>query len=118
EDKAAADWRVDSLRARIVVAEEPRYSQEYLEPEKRSIANAIQIFFRDGTKTEKVEVEYPVGHRRRRKEAIPLLLKKFQANLATQFPAQQVENILELCQDHEKLDATPVEKFVGQFVRA
>ena len=117
EDEVARDLHVDALRAKMVVTEEPRYSKEYLEPEKRSIANAIQVFFRDGTTTEKVEVEYPVGHRRRRKEAIPLLLKKFKANLETQFPAQQVESILELCNDHAHLDSTSVEELVERFVR-
>ncbi len=115
EDATADDLRVDALRAKMVVQEEPRYSKEYLEPDKRSIANAIQIFFNDGTTTEKIEVEYPVGHRRRRAEAIPLLLKKFKANLETQFPAQQVEAILNMCNDRVGLESTFVDKFVEVF---
>ncbi len=116
EDKIARDLRVDALRAKMVVQEESRYSQEYLEPEKRSIANAIQIFFTDGTATEKIEVEYPTGHRRRRQEAIPLLLEKFKTNLATKFSDKQVEKILQLCSDTNRLQATSVSDFVKQFV--
>src|SRR5262249_7798377 len=80
EDTTAKDPRVDALREKMVVQEDPRYSREYLEPDKRSIANAVQVFFSDGKATEKVEVEYPVGHRRRRAEGMPLLVKKFQEN--------------------------------------
>ncbi len=116
EDATAGDLRVDTLRAKMVVQEEPRYSKEYLEPDKRSIANAIQIFYNDGTSTEKIEVEYPVGHRRRRSEAIPLLLKKFKANLETQFPAPQVEAILKMCNDPVEIESTSVGKFVEQFI--
>ncbi|MEO5803879.1 MAG: bifunctional 2-methylcitrate dehydratase/aconitate hydratase [Verrucomicrobiota bacterium] len=116
EDATARDLRVDALRSKMVVQEEPRYSKEYLEPDKRSIANAIQISFKDGTTTEKIEVEYPVGHRRRRAESIPLLLKKFKANLETQFPAPQVEAILKMCNNPAGLESTSVDKFVEQFV--
>jgi 2-methylcitrate dehydratase len=76
EDKVARDPRIDALRAKMVVKEEPHYSRDYLDPDKRSIANAVQVFFRDGTSTAKVAVEYPLGHRRRRAEGIPLLLAK------------------------------------------
>ena len=111
EDSAAADPRIDQLRERMVVQEDERYSREYHEPEKRSIANAVQVFFKDGSSTEKVAVEYPIGHRRRRAEGIPLLIAKFEANLGTRFPAGQAERILELCQDGEALAATPVCEF-------
>ena len=112
EDSAAADPRIDQLRERMVVQEDERYSREYHEPEKRSIANAVQVFFQDGTATEKVAVEYPIGHRSRRAEGIPLLIAKFEANLATRFPAGQAQRILELCQDGEALSATPVCEFM------
>ena len=112
EDSAAADPRIDQLRERMAVQEDERYSREYHEPEKRSIANAVQVFFKDGTATEKVAVEYPIGHRRRRAEGIPLLIAKFEANLATRFSAGQAERILELCQDGEALAATPVCEFM------
>lgn len=98
EDKIAKDPRIDALRAKMVVAEDKRYSREYLDADKRSIANAVQVFFADGSHTEKIEVEYPVGHRRRRNEGIPLLAKKFREALAEQFsPAQcwQILNVFE-----------------------
>ena len=82
EDAVADDPRIDALRAKMVCVEEPRYSKDYLDPEKRSIANAVQIFFKDGSKTDQVAVEYPIGHRRRRAEGMPLLLKKFETNLS------------------------------------
>ncbi len=112
EDSAAADPRIDQLRERMAVQEDERYSREYHEPEKRSIANAVQVFFKDGSSTEKVAVEYPIGHRRRRAEGIPLLIAKFEANLGTRFPAGQAGRILELCQDGEALGATPVCEFM------
>ncbi|HUF80892.1 MAG TPA: 2-methylcitrate dehydratase, partial [Burkholderiales bacterium] len=82
---------------------------------RRSIANAIQVFFTDGTKTDKVAVEYPVGHRRRRKEGVPLLEAKFRTNLARRFPLRQQQAILALCQDPARLEATPVNEFVDLF---
>ena len=96
--------------------ENPQYSRDYLDPYKRSIANAIQIFFRDGTKTEKVEVQYPIGHRRRRKEGIPLLIEKFKTNLARRFPDKQQKAILDVCLDRTKLEAMSVHEFVDMFV--
>ncbi|MRR56271.1 MAG: bifunctional 2-methylcitrate dehydratase/aconitate hydratase [Deltaproteobacteria bacterium] len=111
-DAAAADPRIDRLRSLMVVAEEPRYSRDYLDPEKRSIANAVQVFFRDGSCTEKVEVEYPLGHRRRRKEGVPLLLKKCRENLATRLPEKRVAEVLSLCSDPERLMAMPVPEFM------
>ena len=111
EDAAAADPRIDRLRERMVVEEEPRYSREYHEPDKRSIANAVQVFFADGSSTDRVAVEYPIGHRRRRAEGLPLLLAKFERNLATRFPAAQAERIFGLCTDAEALAATPIHEF-------
>jgi 2-methylcitrate dehydratase len=116
EDKTAADPRIDALRDKMLVSEEPRYSREYLEPDKRSIANAVQVFFKDGSGTAKVEVEYPIGHRRRRAEGMPLLLKKARENLATRFPSGQVERILQLCRDAGRLESTSVGKFVECFL--
>ena len=111
EDAAARDPRIDQLRERMAVEEDRRYSREYHEPEKRSIANAVQVFFADGSSTDKVAVEYPIGHRRRRAEGIPLLLAKFERNLATRFPPAQAERIFGLCMDAEALAATPVNEF-------
>ena len=112
EDATAADPRIDALRAKMVVKEYPRYTREYLEADKRSIANAVQIFFRDGSATEKVEVEYPVGHRRRRVEGIPLLMEKFQTNAATCFPQKKVIAYVNMFSEGEKLDAMDASTFV------
>ena len=113
EDVAAADRRIDRLRDLMVVEEDDRYSREYHEADKRSIANAVQVFFKDGSSTRKVAVEYPIGHRRRREQGIPVLVDKFEANLATRFPARRTQRILELCQDADRLGSTPVNEFVG-----
>ena len=98
------------------VVEEPRYTREYLEADKRSIANALQVFFKDGSSTEQVVVEYPIGHRRRRVEGIPLLEDKFKANLATRFTAQRTAQIFALCKDQARLESTPVQRFVDLLV--
>src|SRR5207247_1289254 len=116
EDATARDPRVDALRAKMVVQEDPRYTREYLEPDKRSIANAVQVFFLDGSATEKVEVEYPVGHRRRRAEGMPLLVKKFKANAETRFPPERVQKLLALFEDAQGLEVMPVDEFVEHFV--
>ncbi len=116
EDRIAADPHIDRLRERMAVEEDPRYSREYLEPEMRSIANAIQVFFADGSATERVEIEYPLGHRRRRAEALPLLLQKARTNLATQLPANRVEEVVALCLDRPRLEATAVPAFMDFFV--
>lgn len=112
EDDVAADPRVDALREKMVVIEDARYSREYHEPDKRSIANAVQVFFDDGTHTERVAVEYPMGHRRRRQEGIPLLEEKFEHALGTRFPAGRVRQILDLCGDRSRFEATPVNAFM------
>ena len=112
ENEAAADPRIDQLREAMEVEEDARYSREYYEPDKRSIANAVQVFFKDGTSTERVAVEYPIGHRRRRSAGIPLLIGKFEDNLATRFPAAQAQRILDLCMDSDALAETPVNEFM------
>jgi 2-methylcitrate dehydratase len=116
EDAVAADPRIDRLRARMVCVEDRRFSRDYLDPDKRSIANGITIEFSDRSKLKEVVVEYPIGHRRRRKEGIPLLVEKFKTNLARRFPAKRQRAILELALDHARLEATPVHEFVDLFV--
>jgi len=116
EDDVARDPRIDALRAKMVCIENKRYSRDYLDPKKRSIANQLQIFFRDGTPTRKAAVEYPIGHRRRRREGIPLLEAKFRRNLDRRFPEERRDAILELCRDPKRLEATPVREFVELFV--
>jgi 2-methylcitrate dehydratase len=116
EDKFARDPRIDALRGKMQIVEDPRYTREYLEADKRSIANAVQVFFKDGTATAKIEVEYPLGHRRRHAQGIPLLVKKFEENLATRLPAAQARAIAELCQDRAKLEATAADAFMAMWV--
>ena len=115
EDEVARDPRVDQLRAKMACVEDKRWSRDYLDPGKRSIANAVQVFFKDGTKTANVAVEYPVGHRRRRNEGVPLLEAKFKTNLGRRFPEKQREAILALCLNQPRLEATPVHEFVDMF---
>ena len=112
----AAHPIIDQLREKMEIHEEPRYTNEYLEPNKRSIANSIKIWFRDGSCTDRIEVEYPVGHRRRRNEGIPLLEQKFRENLATCFPAHRCEEIFNLCKDQQALEQTPVHDFMTMLV--
>ncbi|WP_026961011.1 bifunctional 2-methylcitrate dehydratase/aconitate hydratase [Alicyclobacillus herbarius] len=116
EDDVAANPRIDWLREKMTVVEDKQYSRDYLDPDKRSIANAIQIHFRDGSQTEKVEQHYPLGHRFRRAEAMPKLEQKFLANLETHFASKQVEQIVRLVQDEERLMETDVEDFMDLFV--
>jgi 2-methylcitrate dehydratase len=93
EDEIAADTRIDALREKMVVTEDKTYSADYLDPEKRSIANALQVFFKDGTSTDRIEVHYPIGHRRRREEGIPELVKKFRASLIGRYKEPTVAAI-------------------------
>jgi 2-methylcitrate dehydratase len=116
EDDVARDPRIDALRAKMLCVENKRYSRDYLNPKKRSIANQLQVFFKDGTRTRKAAVEYPIGHRRRRHEGIPLLEAKFHRNLDRRFPKEKREAILDLCRDQKRLEATPVGEFVELFV--
>jgi 2-methylcitrate dehydratase len=115
EDKIACDPLIDALREKMVVVENTQFSKDYHDPNKRSIANAMQIHFNDGTATEQVTVEYPIGHRRRREEGTPILLEKFADNLATRFPRQQTKAILEVCQDSARLETMPVHKFMDMW---
>ncbi len=113
EDAVAKDPRIDALREKFTMTEEPRYTKEYLEPSKRSIANAVQIFFNDGTRTEKVEVEYPLGHRRRRKEGIPQLVKKLEANLKTRYTEAKTAEIMAAFADPGKFENMPVDEWMA-----
>ena len=112
EDGVAKDKRIDALRAKIVCVENRQFTRDYHDPEKRSIANALTVEFKDGTKMKEIVVEYPIGHKRRRKEGMPVLVEKFRTNLARQFPEKQRTAILELCLDAQRLEATPVNDFV------
>lgn len=116
EDDIAADPRVDMLRTRMEISENPDFTRDYLDPAKRSIGNSVQVFFRDGTCTERVTVEYPIGHRRRRQEGIPPLLEKFATNLRHRFPAAQTDAILAACENRAELETTRVDDFMSLFV--
>ena len=113
EDDVASDPRVDKLRSKMVIKEDERYTREYLEADKRSIANAIVVNFKDGSSTEKVEVEYPIGHRRRREQGIPLLIEKFKSNLRTQFSDNRSDEIYTLCEVQSSLENTSVIDFMN-----
>ena len=116
EDSVAKDPLVDSLREKMEIEEDLSFSKDYLDPSKRSIANSLQIFFKDGTCTDIEEVHYPIGHKNRRAEGIPILIKKFEKNLMTQFSEDRVKGIMSLFEDNEKLFNLPVKEFVDLFV--
>jgi 2-methylcitrate dehydratase len=116
EDTVASDPRIDLLREKIECVEDPQFTRDYHDPEKRSIANALSVEFKDGKRLAETVVEYPIGHKRRRKEGMPVLVEKFKTNLARRFPSKQQKAILELCMDAERLAATPVDQFVDLFV--
>jgi 2-methylcitrate dehydratase len=116
EDAVAADPRIDALRDKIHCIEDPRFTSDYHDPDKRSIANAVTIHLNDGTRLEEVVVEYPIGHKRRRDEGIPLLEAKFRTNLARRFPEAQQTAILEVSLDQARLEAMPVNAYVDRYV--
>ena len=115
EDGVAQDPRIDALRDKMSVEVDERYTREYLEADKRSIANAVQIFYKDGTKSKKVEVEYPIGHRRRRDEGIPLLIEKFKRNLARKISPKNIAKISEICADGARLESMAFNEFSDLF---
>ncbi len=112
EDAVAADPRIDKLRKKMEVTENKQFSKDYLDPGKRSIGNAIQVFFKDGSKTERVAVEYPIGHRRRRKEGIPVLVRKFENAIATRLAPRRAEAIKDACAKQKTLEKMPVNEFM------
>ncbi|MBI3045505.1 MAG: bifunctional 2-methylcitrate dehydratase/aconitate hydratase [Betaproteobacteria bacterium] len=116
EDDVAADPRIDRLRDKMVCVENKQWNRDYLDPKKRSVPCAVQVFFNDGSKTDDVLVEYPLGHRRRRQEGLPLLEAKFRTNLARRFTPERQAAILGLCKDQRRLEATAVNEFVDLFV--
>jgi 2-methylcitrate dehydratase len=116
EDDVAADPRIDALRNKMTCKEDKQFTRDYLDADKRSIANGITVEFKDGSKLKEVVVEYPIGHRRRRKEGIPVLVEKFRRNLALKIAPRNARQILALCDDQKKLEATPVQDFVSLFV--
>ena len=114
-DAVAADPRIDALRGKMSVSENDRFTADYYDPEKRYIGNSVQVFFKDGTATEKVSIDFPIGHRNRRAEGIPVLLAKFEAAMRARLPAAQVEQILALVAQPEKLEALSITSFMAMF---
>jgi 2-methylcitrate dehydratase len=113
EDDFARDPRLDALRTKMTVAEEPQFTRDYYDPGKRSIGSAVRVVFKDGTQTKRVVVEYPLGHRRRRAEALPLLRKKLRDALASRFGPERVESLCALGPGGDDLDRMPVDQFMG-----
>jgi len=116
EDDVASDPRIDALREKMIVQENEQYSKDYLDPDKRSIANAVQVHFKDGTSTPKIECEYPIGHRRRREEGIPKIIEKFEANLLTRFPKKRVDQILAVSLDPQRFEEMAVHEYMNLYV--
>jgi 2-methylcitrate dehydratase len=112
EDEAGADPRIDRLREMMEVVEQPAYSRDYLDPEKRSVGNAVQVWFQDGTATQPVAVEYPLGHPRRRAEAIPYLWKKLEDSLAGRWPEPRSGDIVDRLRSPDVLDVMSVSDFM------
>ena len=117
EDHVAVDPRIDTLREKMEVSENKTFTDDYFDPEKRAIGNAIQVFFTDGSKTDRVHVDYPIGHRRRREEGIPVLVRKFEKSVAEHFGAKRQKQILSVCGDASSLAATDVPVLTSLFAR-
>jgi 2-methylcitrate dehydratase len=118
ENDVANDARVDALRAKMQVRENSKFTEEYYASDKRYIGNAVQVFFKDGTSSERVEVNFPIGHRKRRDEGTPVLIKKFESSVAAHFSGKQTESITALFADHKALASMPVSDFVAKLVTA
>jgi 2-methylcitrate dehydratase len=115
EEAVASDPRIDELRARIECVEEPQFTRDYHDPDKRSIANSLRVELDNGEILEET-VEYPLGHRRRRSEGLPLLVEKFKTNLSRRFPAPQQERILTASLDRTRLESMPVNEYVDLYI--
>ena len=114
-DDVAGDPRIDALRAKMVVAENPQFTSDYFDPEKRYIGNSVRVFFKDGSSTDLVSIDYPIGHRRRRAEGIPVLMAKCEAALRGHLPAGQVDRIMALAADPAKMDSLPIDQFMNLY---
>ena len=116
EDAVAGDPRIDEMRSKTEVRENTDYTKDYFDPEKRYIGNAIQVFFNDGSSTDRVAVDFPVGHRQRRDEGIPQLKKKFASSVSSQLREGQWQELDKLCANRDKLAATAVDDFMALLV--
>jgi len=116
EDSVAVDPAIDALRDKITCVEDPQFTKDYHDPEKRSIANGLTVELNDGTRLPEVVIEYPIGHRRRRQEGMPVLVEKFRTNLARRFPQKQQQAILDVSLDRTRLEVMPVNEYVDLYV--
>jgi 2-methylcitrate dehydratase len=114
EDEVARDPRVDALRDKMQVRENPSFTADYYAPDKRYIGNAVQVFFTDGSSSRRVAVDYPIGHRKRRAEGMPVLMRKFESSVRAQFEDSRARAIIELCFDRARLERMPVDEFLGR----
>jgi 2-methylcitrate dehydratase len=114
-DAVAADPRIDALREKMTVKENPQFTKDYFDPARRYIGNSLQIFFKDGSKTEKISIDYPIGHRKRRGEGIPVLIEKFEHALTGHLPARQVEQIMKIAADPARFEALPINQLMALF---
>ena len=115
DDDVAADPRIDALREKMVVKENPQFTKDYFDPDKRYIGNSIQVFFKDGSSTEKVSIDYPIGHRKRRAEGIPVLMAKFQAAIRAHLPAAQADRLMALAGAPAELEAMSISDFLNLY---
>jgi 2-methylcitrate dehydratase len=116
EDEIAADPRIDELRTKTEVRENPEFTRDYLDPERRLVGNAVQVHFDDGSSTARIAIDTPIGHRERRLEAVPMLIRKFESAVAGHFPRRRVDRILDLVNDVMRFENTPVHEFVDLLV--
>ena len=116
EDDVASDPRIDELRGKMEVTENKAYTTDYFDPEKRYIGNAIQVFFKDGSNTDRIAIDYPIGHRQRRDEGIPVLVRKFETSVSTKLKAGQWQALNEAAANRKKLKAMPVDEFIALLV--
>jgi 2-methylcitrate dehydratase len=114
-DEVAADPRIDALRAKMMVRENPQFTRDYFDPDKRYIGNSVQVLFTDGSQSERIAIDYPIGHRRRRAEGMPVLMAKARAAYHEVLPAGQAERLMALAFDPTAMDALPVTDWLGLF---
>ncbi|HEX9853421.1 MAG TPA: 2-methylcitrate dehydratase, partial [Woeseiaceae bacterium] len=117
EDKVARDPRIDALRDKMEVRENKQFTKDYFDPAKRYIGNAIQVFFKDGSSTDRIAVDFPIGHRERRAEGIPVLKKKFETSVSGKLAKGQWSQLSSLCTDRARLAAASVDDFMALLVR-
>ena len=116
ENDIASDPRIDALRDKMEVRENKGYTKDYFDAEKRYIGNAVQVFFKDGSSTDNVEVHFPIGHRKRRDEGIPALIQKFESSVSGKLKNGQWNKLNAMCANHDQLTATPVDEFMALLV--